>query len=99
MFLLDPNNGFNQILNPLAITSSQFPRVNGLSWSPDGNYLVACDQYQSTTIGHSVYMYETSTWSKVWEEQLSTSCLDVEFSPDGRQVAAAGFGTEMMVIQ
>ena len=43
-------------------------------------------------------MFETSTWSKVWEEQLSTSCLDVEFSPDGRQVAAAGFGTEMMVI-
>ena len=36
-------------------------------------------------------MFETSTWSKVWEEQLSTSCLDVEFSPDGRQVAAAGF--------
>ena len=31
-------------------------------------------------------MFETSTWSKVWEEQLSTSCLDVEFSPDGRQI-------------
>ena len=91
VFLLDPNNGFNQIVNPLAITSSQFPRVNGLSWSPDGNYLVTCDQYESTNIGHTVYMYETLTWTKVWDEQLSTSCLDVEFSPDGRQVAAAAF--------
>ena len=91
VFLLDPNNGFSQLRNPLAITNSQFPRVNGLSWSPDGNYLVACDQYESNNIGHTVYMYETSTWTKEWDEELSTSCLDVEFSPDGRQVAAAAF--------
>jgi len=91
VFLLDPNNGFSQIRNPLAITNSQFPRVNGLSWSPDGNFLVACDQYESNNIGHTVYMYETATWTKEWDEEISTSCLDVEFSPDGRQVAAAAY--------
>ena len=91
VFLLDAKNGFSQITTSLTITSSEFPRVNGLSWSPDGNMLAVCDQYQSTTVGHSVYLYNTITWVKQWEEQLSTSCLDVEFSPDSRQVAAAAF--------
>ncbi|MBJ24034.1 MAG: hypothetical protein CMB64_05125 [Euryarchaeota archaeon] len=91
VFLLDPNNGFNEIRVPLAITSTDFPRVNGLSWSPDGNMLAICDQYESTNVGHSVYLYDTISWTKEWDQQLSTSCLDVEFSPDSRQVAAAAF--------
>ena len=67
--------------------SGDQPRINGLDWSPDGNWIAACDQYAWSGQGNSIHVLNATNGQGVWDDDGSTSCLTTKFSPDSRQVA------------
>ena len=65
--------------------------VNGIAWSPDGEYIAVCEGYSQGQGGSRVRLYQSSGngWNNIWSKAGSTSCYSVDFSPDSSQV---GFG-------
>ena len=62
-------------------------RNNAVAWSPDGNTIATCEEYEGS--GARVRLYEVASGLQNWYYATSTSCNDVEYSPDGTQVAAS----------
>ncbi|RZD51068.1 MAG: hypothetical protein CXT67_08900, partial [Methanobacteriota archaeon] len=60
---------------------------NAVAWSPDGITIATCEAYESS--GARVRLYDVASGLENWVYDTSTSCLDVEYSPDGTQVFAA----------
>ncbi|MBO58468.1 MAG: hypothetical protein CMA77_05685 [Euryarchaeota archaeon] len=60
---------------------------NAVAWSPDGNTIATCEAWESS--GARVRIYEVISGLQNWDYDTSTSCNDIEYSPDGTQVVAA----------
>jgi WD40 repeat protein len=61
--------------------------VNGIAWSPDGNYIALCIGYsQGSSRVQLMKVGVGSGWTQQWIKTHSTSCYAVDFSPDGSQV-------------
>ena len=61
--------------------------VNGIAWSPDGNYIALCIGYsQGSSRLQLMKVGVGSGWTEQWIKTQSTSCYTVDFSPDGNQV-------------
>jgi len=61
--------------------------VNSVAWSPDGNSIASCEAWASS--GARIRMYNYPALNERWVYSTSTSCNDVEFSPDSTQLAGA----------
>ena len=61
--------------------------INAIAWSPDGNSIAVCEAWESS--GARVRMIDYHSMAERWVYSSSTSCNDIEFSPDSTQVAAA----------
>ena len=68
-----------------SMTGTAAANINDISWSPDGNYFATCEAWASSN--SKAKMWNANTGVKLWEKTISTSCLDVDISPDGRLVA------------
>ncbi len=60
--------------------------VNGIAWSPDGNYIALCIGYDSGNSKIQLMKVSGNTWIQQWIVTHTSSCYAVEFSPDGSQV-------------
>ena len=60
--------------------------INSLAWSPDGNTIAICEAWESS--GARIRLYEVISGLENWKYDTSTSCNDIEYSPDGTQIAA-----------
>jgi len=72
-------------------TGNSAPRIYSMDWSPDGNYIAACDAYSQGSGGNSVHVFNATTGSQVWDDTGTSSCESVEFSPDGRVLAVGWY--------
>ena len=61
--------------------------INSIAWSPDGNSIAVCEAWESS--GARIRMLNYHSLTERWVYSTSTTCNDVEFSPDSTQVAAA----------
>jgi len=61
--------------------------ISAIAWSPDGNSIAVCESWESS--GARIRMIDYHSMAERWVYSTSTSCNDVEFSPDSTQVAAA----------
>ena len=59
---------------------------NAVDWSPDGKTIATCEAWESS--GARIRVYVVSSGLQKWKYDTSTSCNDVEYSPDGTQIAA-----------
>ncbi|MBT4059640.1 MAG: hypothetical protein HOE69_04960 [Euryarchaeota archaeon] len=60
---------------------------NAVAWSPDGNTIATCEAWEGS--GARVRLYEVVSGLQNWKYDTSTTCNDIEFSPDGTQLVAA----------
>ncbi|MEE2667161.1 MAG: hypothetical protein VYC27_05930 [Candidatus Thermoplasmatota archaeon] len=72
----------------MSSVSSPPAAINNIAWSPDGNYIAMCGGWEGSSASVDMYEYTGSSWSVAWGFQTTTSCASVEFSPDGRHIAA-----------
>ena len=61
--------------------------INAIAWSPDGHSIVVCEAWASS--GARIRMIDYPSMAERWVYSSSTSCNDVEFSPDSTLVAGA----------
>ena len=61
--------------------------VNAIAWSPDGNYIVMCGGWEGSSSSVDMYEFTGSSWSRIWQKTMSTSCASVDFSSDSTQIA------------
>lgn len=61
--------------------------INAIAWSPDGNSIAVCEAWESN--GARIRMIDYHSMNERWVYPSSTSCNDIEFSPDSTHVAAA----------
>ena len=61
--------------------------VNAIAWSPDGNYIVMCGGWEGSSSSIDMYEFTGSSWSRIWQKTMSTSCASVDFSSDSTQIA------------
>jgi WD40 repeat protein len=67
------------------------PNCQHLAYSPDGMRLAAA-------IGHSVKLWNTSTWKPVFCVDDDSPIFTIAFSPDGKRIASAGSLGNSLVI-
>ncbi|MDP6870198.1 MAG: hypothetical protein QGI21_05445 [Candidatus Poseidoniaceae archaeon] len=60
--------------------------INSIAWSPDGHSIGVCEAWESS--GARIRMLDYPSMNERWVYTTSTSCNDIEFSPDSTQVAA-----------
>jgi len=60
---------------------------NAVAWAPDGNTIATCEEYENS--GARVRLYQVSSGLQNWRYDTSTSCNDIEYSPDGTMVSAS----------
>ena len=60
--------------------------ISAIAWSPDGNSIGVCEAWESS--GARIRMIDYHSMAERWVYSSSTSCNDIEFSPDSTQVAA-----------
>ena len=61
--------------------------ISAIAWSPDGNSIAVCEAWESS--GARIRMIDYHSMAERWVYSTSTSCNDIEFSPDSTQVAGA----------
>ena len=61
--------------------------VNAIAWSPDGNYIVMCGGWEGSSSSIDMYEFTGSSWSRIWQKTMSTSCASADFSSDSTQIA------------
>jgi len=85
-FIVNTTSGLQDYSN-----SGPSASVNGIAWSPDGNYIALCIGYSSGSSRVQLMKVSGNGWTQQWIKTHSTSCYSVDFSPDGGQVVF-GFG-------
>ena len=74
------------------------PWVNRVGWSPDGKYIVSCDQTSDSSYTATVQLWEAATGKTMIIYRGHTNGVyAVAWSPDGSYIASAGYDGTLQI--